>query len=102
MKTYIPKQPKQTRERIEAKLDANLVRMLERYCEFLDSDRDYVVSQALEIVFHKDKGFAEWIAAHPTAITTPSQNHRRPRRKENNSGAAAPDPGSVRDTKPAL
>jgi hypothetical protein len=40
MKTYIPKQPKHTRERIEAKLDTRLVRQLERYCEYLDSDRD--------------------------------------------------------------
>ena len=31
MKPYIPKQPKQTRERIEAKLDERLMRRLERY-----------------------------------------------------------------------
>src|SRR5690349_11334499 len=102
MKTYIPKQAKQTRERIEAKLDANLVRMLERYCEYLDSDRDYVVGQALEIVFHKDKGFAEWIAAHPTALTAPGQSHLGSRRKEKNSGTGASNPAPVRDAKPAL
>lgn len=81
MKTYIPKQPKHQRERVEAKLDERLVRKLERYCEYLDSDRDYVLSQALEIAFKKDKAFGEWLArqgallpAHPPAA--------RPREKE--------------------
>jgi hypothetical protein len=62
MKTYIPKQPKQVRERLEAKLDVRLVERLERYCQYLESDRDYVVAQALELIFRKDKGFAEWLA----------------------------------------
>lgn len=71
MKTYIPKQPKHTRERIEAKLDARLVRQLERYCEYLDSDRDYVLSQVLELIFRKDKGFAQWLGAKdsPSPVT---------------------------------
>lgn len=64
MKPYIPKQPKQTRERIEAKLDAQLVRKFERYCEYLDSDRDYVLSQLFEIAFRKDKGFDAWLATN--------------------------------------
>jgi len=63
MKPYIPKQPRQTRERIEAKLDAQLARKLESYCEFLESDRDYVVTQALELVFRKDKEFVEWLGS---------------------------------------
>jgi len=63
MKTYIPKQPKHTRERLEAKLDARLMRRLERYCEYLESDRDYVLSQVLELIFRKDKGFADWLAS---------------------------------------
>ena len=61
MKTYIAKQPKYARERIEAKLDERLARKLENYCQYLESDRDYVISQALEIAFRKDKGFAEWL-----------------------------------------
>lgn len=58
--TYIPKQMKLTKERIEAKLESGLVEELALYCEYLESDRDYVVGQALEIAFRKDKGFAEW------------------------------------------
>jgi len=63
MKPYITKQPKQIRERVEAKLDQALVRTLEQYCQYLDSDRDYVISQALAIAFKKDAGFAAWLAA---------------------------------------
>jgi predicted transcriptional regulator len=60
MSTYIPKQIKPVRERVEAKLDQDLIRELEEYCQYLDSDRDYVIAQALRVAFRKDKGFAEW------------------------------------------
>jgi hypothetical protein len=74
MKPYIPKQPKHARERIEAKLDEGLVRQLERYSEYLDSDRDYVLTQALEIVFRKDRGFDEWLDSQSSVTATPSPN----------------------------
>ncbi len=67
MKSYIAKQPKLTRERVEAKLDENLVRALEQYCKYLDSDRDYVITQALLIAFKKDAGFNEWLASQSTS-----------------------------------
>jgi hypothetical protein len=71
MKTYIPKQPKHTRERLEAKLDARLIRQLEQYCQYLESDRDYVLSRVLELVFRKDKGFADWLGkSAPAAPAT--------------------------------
>jgi hypothetical protein len=59
--SYIPKQEKRTRERVEAKLDQELIRKLEQYSAYLDSDRDYIIGKALEIAFDKDKGFAEWL-----------------------------------------
>ncbi|MBZ5634913.1 MAG: hypothetical protein LAO55_17465 [Acidobacteriia bacterium] len=65
--SYMPKQVKPARERVEAKLERELIRQLELYCEYLESDRDYVVSQALEIAFQKDKSFAEWRKSHPGA-----------------------------------
>jgi len=70
MKSYIAKQPKVTRERIEARLDENLVRRLEQYCLYLDSDRDYVISQALIIAFKKDAGFNVWLSSHN--VTSPA------------------------------
>ena len=64
---YIPKQTKLTKERIEAKLETGLIEELSLYCEYLESDRDYVVSQALEIAFRKDKGFGEWRRSRPAS-----------------------------------
>ena len=66
--SYIPKQIKRERERIEAKLDRDLITQLERYCEYLESDRDYVISQALTIAFNKDKAFAEWLKSQPADL----------------------------------
>ena len=83
MKTFIPKQPKQVRERIEAKLDERLVQRLEQYCRYLESDRDYVLTQALELIFRKDKGFTEWLsrqgamAPAETAPAIPGATARR-------------------------
>jgi hypothetical protein len=64
--SYIPKQEKRTRERLETKLDQETIRMLEQYCAYLDSDRDYVIGKALEIAFDKDKGFSEWLKSEAT------------------------------------
>jgi len=63
----MPKQVKPDRERVEIKLERELIRQVELYSEYLDSDRDYVISQALAIAFHRDKGFAEWLKSHPGA-----------------------------------
>ena len=67
MPTYIPKQVKPVRERLEAKLDRELVIELEQFCEYLESDRDYVVTEALRVVFRKDKDFLTWKQTHPTS-----------------------------------
>ena len=63
MKPYIIKQTKLTKERVEAKLESGLAARLEKYCQYLESDRDYVISQALEIALKKDKGFAQWLVS---------------------------------------
>ena len=77
MKPYITKQPKQIKERVEAKLEQGLVRTLEQYCQYLDSDRDYVISQALAIAFKKDAGFAAWLAAPGPSSPAPSAAEKR-------------------------
>lgn len=58
--TYIPKQEKVTKERLELKLEIGLIKKLESYCEFLESDRDYVVAKVLEVAFRKDRAFRSW------------------------------------------
>jgi hypothetical protein len=65
---YIPKQLKVARERVETKLERELIERLELYCRFLESDRDYVIGKALEIAFEKDKGFAEWLKTQPALV----------------------------------
>lgn len=66
--SYIPKQIRREKERVEAKLDRELITQLEHYCRYLDSDRDYVISQALTIAFQKDKGFADWLKNQPAEL----------------------------------
>src|SRR5262245_18794528 len=72
MKSFIPKQEKVSKERIGAKLEISLVRKLGSYCQYLESDRDYVISRVLEIAFKKDKGFAQWLALRKAEL--PSAN----------------------------
>lgn len=75
--SYIPKQIRRERDRVEAKLDRELITMLERYCEYLESDRDYVISQALTIVFNKDKAFAQWLKSQPADLPDKSPMRSR-------------------------
>jgi hypothetical protein len=79
--SYIPKQIKRERERVETKLDRELIRQLEQYCRYLESDRDYVISEALMIAFQKDKGFTEWLKSQPEAAlnTEPEKSPARSR-----------------------
>lgn len=67
---YIPKQVKQERERLECKVDRETNRKLALYCRYLESDRDYVVGQALEIAFRKDRGFSQWLKEQPESVTS--------------------------------
>ena len=83
MSTYIPKQIKPVRERVEVKLDRELWVELERYCEYLESERDYVIAQALTVAFRRDKGFAEWVKTHPAenpvAVSEVERSGQKPR-----------------------
>lgn len=86
--TYIPKQTKLTKERVEAKLESGLAHKLDMYCEYLESDRDYIIGQALEIAFRKDKAFGEWLACReaalapePPATETAQAPERKPQRR---------------------
>ena len=79
MKSYIPRQPKQTRERLEMKLERSLLERLDRYCQYLDSDREYVLACILQVVFKKDKGFVEWLGSSDRAASAsaPMDSARR-------------------------
>ena len=64
MKFHIPKQQKPVRERIDVRLERALLERLDQYCRYMESDRDYVISTVLGVVFKKDKGFADWLREH--------------------------------------
>jgi hypothetical protein len=83
MSSYIPRQIRPIRERVEAKLDRELIAELEQYCEYLESDRDYVIAQALSVAFRKDKGFAEWQRNHPRPepLSEATGDETRPRNR---------------------
>jgi hypothetical protein len=61
MKFHIPKQHKPNRERIDVKLEQSTLGKLDLYCQYMESDRDYVIGTVLQVVFKKDKGFGEWL-----------------------------------------
>jgi bacterioferritin (cytochrome b1) len=61
MRFNIPRQHKPLRERIDLRLEQSVLQKLDRYCRYMESDRDYVIGTVLQIVFKKDKAFAEWL-----------------------------------------
>jgi hypothetical protein len=76
MRSYIPRQPKLERERLEVKLERSLLQKLEQYCQYLESERDYVLAGVLQVAFKKDKGFKEWLAASDGAAPVDASNNR--------------------------
>ena len=58
MPSLIAKQPKVIREQISLRLDKELIDTLDAYCRFVDGSRDYVVAEALALVFKKDREFS--------------------------------------------
>lgn len=60
-----PKQPKTTV--VQLRLDDEAKVNLTRYAEFLDCSPSYVVTEALKLVYHKDKGFQSWLSGRHTS-----------------------------------
>lgn len=61
MPSYIPQRVKRARQQITVKLYEDQLAMLNSYGRFINDSRDYIISQALEVVFKKDKEFAYWL-----------------------------------------
>ena len=76
MATVIPKQLKKDRDQISIKLDRDVLEMLEDYCRYLDSSRDYVINQCLVFIFRKDRSFAQWRANQGLANEPASNSNR--------------------------
>jgi hypothetical protein len=61
MPSYIPQRVKRAKQQITVKLFEDQLAMLKSYGRFIDDSRDYIISQALELVFKKDLEFARWL-----------------------------------------
>jgi len=56
------KQPKTTT--LQVRLEEEVRHNLDRYAEFIDANASYVVSEALKLLFRKDKEFKRWPGQH--------------------------------------
>src|SRR6516162_497538 len=65
-----PKQPKTTV--VQLRLDDEARMKLAKYAEFLDCSPSYVVTEALELVCNKDKGFQSWLSSQQTKTSEPT------------------------------
>jgi hypothetical protein len=60
-----PKQPKTTV--VQLRLDDETKLKLAKYAEFLDCSSSYVVTEAVKLVYHKDKEFQSWLSGEHTS-----------------------------------
>jgi hypothetical protein len=64
-----PKQPKTTV--VQLRLDDEARLKLTKYAEFLDCSPSYVVTEALKLVYQKDKEFQSWLSGQRTKTAEP-------------------------------
>lgn len=53
--------PAVKKEQVNVRVDPEVAQMLRSYCEFIESGQHYVVEQALQFTFRKDKEFQAWL-----------------------------------------
>src|SRR5260370_24010912 len=59
--SYIAQRVKRAKQQITVKLFQDQLAMLDNYGRFIDDSRDYIISQALDLVFKRDKDFGRWL-----------------------------------------
>ena len=108
MTSLIPHRVKKARQQITVKLNVDQLRMLENYGRFINDSRDYIIGQALDVVFKKDKEFVQWLAEnseqghafgveHAPGTAVVDIDHKRPqsvREKEAESATKSATPSS--------
>ena len=72
MPSLIAKQPKVVREPVTIRLDKEVIDALDSYCRYVDGARDYVITEALSLVFRRDRGFTAWREASAAKPPTKS------------------------------
>jgi hypothetical protein len=69
--SVIHRQPKRAKkESLSVRLTPQVMRSLERYCEFIDSGAHHVVEEALKFTFGKDKDFQSWLERKGVTVET--------------------------------
>ena len=56
--SFIPQRIKRAKQQFTVKLYQDQLAMLDTHGRFIDDSRDYIISQALELVFKRDEEFA--------------------------------------------
>jgi len=83
-----PPEPQIGRRRFFIRIEEPLALTMERYAEFLGTNKlDHVVGQALQFIFKRDTQFKSWLAQNPNANPRPAQSKIRPK-PDAASGAA--------------
>ena len=58
---------KQKTTSIQVRLEESVRVSLTRYSQFIDASPSYVVSEALKLLFKRDREFKRWLGQHPKA-----------------------------------
>jgi len=90
--SFIPQRIKRAKQQITVKLYQDQLAMLDSYGRFIDDSRDYIISQALELVFKRDKEFARWVEQQRNA-----NNNAERMVSRTDSAGLAPQPGPQRE-----
>jgi hypothetical protein len=54
-----PKQPKSVT--VQARVEESVKAQLDQYAKFIDSTPSYVITEALRLLYRKDKDFQSWL-----------------------------------------
>jgi hypothetical protein len=90
--SFIPQRIKRAEQQITVKLYQDQLAMLHSYGRFIDDSRDYIISQALELVFKRDKEFARWVEQQRNA-----NNNAERMVSRTDSAGIAPQAGPQRE-----
>jgi hypothetical protein len=65
--SVIDRQPKRAKkETLSVRLTPQAMRLLERYCQFLECGAHHVVDEALKFTIGKDRDFQSWLEKNGT------------------------------------
>ena len=90
--SFIPKQDKTPKARINVHLRADVAEQAKRYAEYLDSDLDHVVEQLFLKAFKSDKGFQKTTnagVADPTPLAVPERTPNAAKKAESSGQKVA-------------